>query len=214
MEHRSRDVDDDLMVLVEQTRPDIIVLPEYFTSTAEGRFATFAEANEMSVYGWDGSSATILIADRLGKYTMHNGDTPPWAGIYLVPERHDAPFLTVAHLQRPMLTEGADLWRQHVAWVRDRCDRGDAIAVGDFNATLANLGSDRLGSCSEVAATLGQPESGTWPALLPAQLGAQIDHVFAGDDWLPTWFGVLDAPGTRWSESSDHRPIFVILDRN
>lgn len=112
-----------------------------------------------------------------------------------------------------MLIDGSELWQQHIDWVKRSCDSSNVIAAGDFNATLANLGSDRLGSCVDVNATLGQHESGTWPASLPSSLGAQIDRVLAGEDSLPTWFGVLEAPETRWAEASDHRPIFAILTR-
>ncbi|MGB4780088.1 endonuclease/exonuclease/phosphatase family protein [Microbacterium sp.] len=208
-----REVDDDLMVLVEQTQPDIIALPEYFTTTAQGRLEAFAEKNDLSIYGWESSSATVLVADRLGTYRPRNDDTPLWAGISLVPDDPDSPPLVVAHLQGPMLLGGNDLWREHIEWVRSRCDAPNVIAVGDFNATVANLGADRLGSCIDVGSTLDQRASGTWPASLPAALGAQIDHVFAGSEWRASWFGVLEAPRTEWAEAVDHRPIFAVLTR-
>ena len=208
-----RDVDDVLMALIQRTRPDIIALPEYFTTLAQGRFVTFAEENDFSVYGWDGSSATVLISNRLGAYTLRNDETPAWAGISLVSDNPSSPSLIIAHLQRPMLTEGTDLWRQHIDWVKDLCSTPNVIAVGDFNATTANLGTNRLASCINASSTLNQRDAGTWPTWMPAALGAQIDHVFAGSGWQPTWFGVLKPPRTDWSEESDHRPIYAILSR-
>jgi len=49
---------------------------------------------------------------------------------------------------------------------------------------------------------------GTWPAFLPALLGAPIDHVLATPGWTVSGFTVvqdLDGAG------SDHRPVVAQL---
>lgn len=203
-------VDDELLRLVRETGPDLIVLPEWFTTYAAELPRQYADLSGFTAYGWDSSASTILISKSLGDYELRNEDTPAWAGMYLAPrlDTTGSPRLVVAHLQRPLLTEGSTLWQEHVSWVESRCNGPDVIAVGDFNATTATLGSTSLGTCRDVGSMLGTRESGTWPSFLPAALGAQIDRVMAADSWRASWSGTVDADG------SDHRPVFAVLRRN
>lgn len=195
--------------LVAATDPDVVVLPEYFTTLARGMLAAVAERRHMQVLGVDSSSATLLVSRSLGRYRVADTDAPPWAGFVAVPSDPSSPRLVVTHLQRPGPSSTA-LWREHVAWAARQC-RGDTLAVGDFNAAVDDLGpSRRLGACADSAVTLGEHPRGTWPTVLPAALGATIDHVFVGSGWRPVVSSVLAGEDRA---GSDHRPVFVVLVR-
>lgn len=199
----------ELEALAERTQPDVIVLPEYFTQIARSSLEPLAEKEGMSIYGWNASSATVLISNRLGRYVLDNSNTPPWAGINLVPVKSSSPHLVIAHLQRPDVAS-TRTWAEHARWVEGECGQPNTVAVGDFNSTLANLGDSGIGNCVDVAASLGIKATGTWPAALPAWLGASIDHTFATAEWKSISFRVLTGPDTG---GSDHRPIFAVIQR-
>lgn len=199
-----------LAALLDQYRPDIVVLPEYFTQVAQGSLASLAAAHGMQIIGWDSSSATALISRSLGSYALADtASTPPWAGFAAASDQPGAPKLVIAHLQHPSLTSTA-LWRQQLAWAGRECGDPDALAIGDFNATLRNVGATTVGSCRDAATALGLSPVGTWPTAIPAPLGATIDHVFAGAGWSVTGYRVIT---TEDRAGSDHRPIEVELAR-
>jgi endonuclease/exonuclease/phosphatase (EEP) superfamily protein YafD len=205
-----QDVDDrTIQALVAATDPDVVVLPEYFTTIARGTLAEIAERRHMQVLGSVSSSATLLVSRSLGTYRVDDTGAPPWAGFVAVPSDPTSPRLVVTHLQRPGASSTA-LWREHVAWAGRAC-RGDSIAVGDFNASVDDLGATRrLGDCVDSAVALGEHPRGTWPTVLPAALGATIDHVFVGSGWRPVVSSVLAGED---HAGSDHRPVFAVLVR-
>lgn len=205
-----QDVDDRTIAsLVTATDPDLVVLPEYFTTIARGTLAEIAHRRHMQVLGSVSSSATLLVSRSLGTYRVDDTGAPPWAGFVAVPSDPTSPRLVVAHLQRPGVSSTA-LWREHVAWAGRAC-RVDSIAVGDFNASVEDLGATRrLGDCVDSAVALGEHPRGTWPAVLPAALGATIDHVFIGSGWRPVVSSVLAGEDRA---GSDHRPVFAVLVR-
>lgn len=203
------DVSDEVIdELIDATSPDIVVLTEYFPALAEGRIA--AQHRDLALVASESSSVSAFISRDLGNYGVVDTErTPAWAGFSAASDSTGSPRLIFPHLERPTLT-GTDTWNTHVEWVSASCERDpDTVIIGDFNATRAELG-ERLGRCTDVSARLGQQQTGSWPTLLPAALGAPIDHVYAGDSWRPGYVGTLagyDAAG------SDHRPIFAILHR-
>ena len=194
----------EIIRLIALTDPDIVVLPEYFDTLAYGRLSGIGG---FDVLGDESSAASLLISDELGHHSVRTAGVPPWAGFVAATTDPSAPHIVVTHLQAPSFSDVA-LWNEHLDWAASECTAPSTILIGDFNATLANLGSDRLGECVDAAATLGASATGTWPTLLPPALGTQIDHVFASSDWTPTYFGVVAG-----FEGSDHRPIVVDLVR-
>jgi len=196
-----------IRALIEQTNPNIVVLPEYFTQVAKGTLAAVAKQRDMQILGSIDSAATVMVSRSLGDYKVDDRDTPPWAGFVAVPADLSSPRLVIAHLQRPDITSTA-LWRRHIRWARKQC-KGNALAIGDFNATTDNISpSHTLGQCVDSATALGQRPQGTWPTALPAWLGATIDHVFAGPSWRPAAFSVLHGLD---QAGADHRPTFAVL---
>lgn len=196
-----------IQTLITQTDPNVVVLPEYSTQIAKTSLATIAKQRDMQILGWNSSSATLLVSRSLGEYRVDHTDTPPWAGFVAVPSDAEAPWLVITHLQRPSISS-ATLWREHLEWAASRC-RGNAVAIGDFNATADEISPSRtLGECADCATRLGQDPQGTWPAALPGSLGATIDHVFAGASWRPATFSVLNGLDRA---GSDHRPTFAVL---
>lgn len=201
-----------LGALIKTEQANVVALPEYFTAVADGTLAGLAQEHDMQIIGTDSSSATLLISKHLGTYSLADQETTPaWAGFVATSDNPRAPALLVAHLQRPSLVDSS-IWQSHVDWARQQCaDRRNIVAVGDYNATLANLGGDQLGPCQDAASALGHESTGTWPSALQASLGAAIDHTFFGSGWEPVAFAVLDSQATR---GSDHRPIVTVLNPN
>ncbi|MBD8729506.1 endonuclease/exonuclease/phosphatase family protein [Frigoribacterium sp. CFBP 13707] len=199
-----------LGALIKTEQANVVALPEYFTAVADGTLAGLAQEHDMQIIGTDSSSATLLISKHFGTYSLADQEaTPAWAGFVATSDNPRAPALLVAHLQRPSLVDSS-IWQSHADWARQQCaERRNIVAVGDFNATLANLGGDQLGPCRDAAAALGHESTGTWPSALPASLGAAIDHTFVGPGWEPAAFAVLDTQAAR---GSDHRPIVTVLN--
>lgn len=195
--------------LIEDIEPDVVVLPEYFPQVARTALSSVARSEGMAILGSDSSSATVLVSTKLGQYHLTDEKhTPAWAGFLVKPMSGVGASFLVAHLQRPSPASTAT-WAEHEQWVKNEClSQHDLIAVGDFNATNANM--DDLGSvgCRDAAAALGVRSTGTWPTQLPACLGAAIDHVMATKNWKPLSYNVVHDADTA---GSDHRPVFVVL---
>lgn len=193
---------EDILHIVVNENPDVVVLPEYFYLLAKQSLSQLKSHYEF--YSRDASASTLLVSRRLGPYTVEFGQAPPWAGFVAKPSKSSAPTIVVAHIQRPDLLNGTS-WRRDLTWAAKACEQPNTLAIGDFNATRENLEGGTLGRCTDAAATLGVGGAGTWPTSLPPGLGAQIDHMFAGRGWKPTTFAVItDAPN-----GSDHRPIIA-----
>ncbi|MDQ0743615.1 endonuclease/exonuclease/phosphatase family metal-dependent hydrolase [Clavibacter sp. B3I6] len=110
-------------------------------------------------------------------------------------------------------------WRADLAWLGQRCDEGNVIIAGDFNATLDHMSryggtpTERdqvtdLGQCVDAARASGNAAVGTWPTDIPALLGTPIDHIMATPGWAVTGFRVVE---DRDGAGSDHRPIVAQL---
>lgn len=188
---------------------DVIVLPEYFGPVASAQLGPWAAENGYQILWYDSSASSVLISERLGKYTVDVDDAPPWAGFVAVPDADENPRLVIAHLEHARLWS-ADLWNEHLDWVAFECAQENVVAVGDFNATRQNLQDGTLGGCADGATAVGETGTGTWPVVLPGFLGAQIDRVMTGAQWRTVSFSVVTSHDR---EGSDHRPIVARIQK-
>jgi endonuclease/exonuclease/phosphatase (EEP) superfamily protein YafD len=104
-------------------------------------------------------------------------------------------------------------WRSDLRWLTTACGNNNVIMAGDFNSTLdhyTGLGIDSatIGNCSDAAHATNNAGVGTWPAALPALLGAPIDHVMTTPNWRVTGMRVVQSED---GAGSDHRPVLVQL---
>lgn len=163
--------------------------------------------------------------------------TPRAPTVVAVPVSGTGPTLVAAHTASPV-PEHMDDWRAGLEALAEVCapaepttddaaapadgeaaapapeaPAADVVVAGDLNATLdhlAGLGVGRgvLGDCRDSALATTNGAVGTWPAAVPALLGAPIDHILATRQWSTTAFRVLtdlDDLG------SDHRPVVAQL---
>lgn len=195
--------------LAVDSEADIVVLPEYFGTVANAQLGVWASDNGFQILSREASTSSVLISNRLGAYSVSTEDAPPWVGFVAVPQDTHSPKLVVTHAEHARLWS-AGLWNEHLNWVASQCSDPNVVAIGDFNATKENLSGGMLGACSDGASSLGQTQTGTWPASLPTFLGAQIDRVMTGSDWHTASFSVVTGYE---GKGSDHRPILVRVQK-
>ena len=105
-------------------------------------------------------------------------------------------------------------WREDLNWLQNACVGGNVIMAGDFNSTidhfagLATAPDAAIGECLDAAVTTDNAAVGTWPAAIPALLGAPIDHVMSTANWHATGMRVIE---TQDDSGSDHRPVLAQL---
>lgn len=206
---------------------DVVSLPETTKSMGLDVAAAMAAAGvPMQVYttAYDNIAAarstTLLIREAYGSYVVseEEGNTTVLPTVIAVPADGSGPTIMAVHPVAPIPAE-MDNWRSDLEWLGSRCNTGNVIMAGDFNATLdhmADYGGTRtadgqltnLGNCIDGAAATGNAAVGTWPASAPALLGTPIDHVLATDGWQFTGFRVVT---DRDGAGSDHRPIVAQL---
>ncbi|MGM1017652.1 MAG: endonuclease/exonuclease/phosphatase family protein [Actinomycetota bacterium] len=159
---------------------------------------------------------TILISPDLGDYSVidsssdGSSNTGSVPSAVVMPVDGDGPTVVAVHAVAPRAQDMAQ-WRSDLRWVADQCPEGNVILAGDFNSTIDHMaglgvGGGDMGLCQDVAIRTGTGMSGTWPASLPALLGAPIDHIMASQNWEPSGSLVLDAKG------SDHRGLIAQLE--
>lgn len=202
---------EDIERLVASRNPDFVVLPEMFGTVAENQLSSLLSDGRYTLLSWDGSSASLLVSKALGEYEMSSDGVPAWAGFVARPTNSadDSPTLVVTHVEH-IQPFRSGTWNDHLHWLERECNDENVVAVGDFNATAESLASGTLGGCTDVAVQLGATSGGTWPTALPAALGAQIDRAMVSRGWRGVSFEV---DHTVDSSGSDHRPIFVELER-
>lgn len=196
---------------------DVVVLPETGWLAGENASAVLSAAGfENTVFAPDYTATSILLNTDLAEKGRYELDTssPPWAGLVIRPERPSAetPIIIGTHLQQPS-PGNVTTWREHLAWVEGLCNESPyVIAVGDFNATLNNLGGDTVGACTDIAAQHRAGATSTWPSWLPSFLGVSIDRGLLGPAYSPenSTFSVLDDVDTH---GTDHRPILISVSR-
>jgi endonuclease/exonuclease/phosphatase (EEP) superfamily protein YafD len=200
---------------------DVVSLPETSADTA-GLVATAmtAAGRPMVAHstGSDAGGTSLLVSTGLGEYAVRaptaTGPTAIERSETLIadPVLGRGPTLVAVHTTAP-LPSRLDDWRAELADLAAHCtDDADVIMAGDFNATLDHLaglrGNGELGACHDAAAADAAAGLGTWPAGIPAILGAPIDHVMSTPGWVTVSAHVLtDVDGT----GSDHRPVVATL---
>ena len=160
-------------------------------------------------------STSLLISTDLGGYHVDkdSGSTGRLPSVVARPDTGSGPAIVAVHAVAPV-SGYFDTWADDLKWAASVCDSGNVILAGDFNATIdhfAGLGATdqpSLGTCEAAAAAGGSAAVGSWPASLPALLGAPIDHVLATSGWSVAGFSVVqDLDGS----GSDHRPVLARL---
>lgn len=199
---------------------DVVALPETPREQAEAVAALLADAGfPMQVFTNDRGYSTVfttslLVSEALGPYEQV--PTRPGVG-YVRAEPNDddggrggsAPPLIVAHPSAPTPTN-MDWWLRELEYAVDLCRSTPRVIVaGDFNATLDHAPMRDLGGCVDAASEPGRSGAGafgTWPAWVPALLGAPIDRVLAdGAAWEVAAVGVVTVG------ESDHRGFVARL---
>ena len=217
----------DIADLALESAADVIALPET-TREVGGEVADImqAEGTPMQVFttAFDNiafaRSTTLLIRSAYGTYSKNEdaGNTAVLPTVIAEPDDGNGPTIMAVHPVAPIPVE-MDNWRSDLEWLGSRCDTGNVIMAGDFNATLDHMsdyGGRRtddgqltsLGNCIDGAQATGSAAVGTWPYAAPALLGTPIDHVMATSGWRFSGFRVVD---DRRNAGSDHRPILAQL---
>ena len=155
------------------------------------------------------------MSDVLGTYTADVSvvTTSVVPSIVATPQDGTGPTIIAVHSVAP--TPGLLIdWNADLRWLADQCATPNVIMAGDFNSTLdhyTDLGSSpetALGDCVDAASATDNAAVGTWPAVLPALLGAPIDRVLATENWRVTGMRVIQSHD---SHGSDHRPVLAQL---
>jgi endonuclease/exonuclease/phosphatase (EEP) superfamily protein YafD len=200
---------------------EIVSLPET-TAVTGSQIASLMAAggSPMRVYtvAYDtvatAKSTTILISTALGEYDVDASavTTSVLPSVVARPRSGTGPTIIAVHAVAPVPGE-MERWRSDLRWLAGACTGKNVIMAGDFNSTLdhyARLGQGRatIGSCWDAALTTNNAAVGTWPAALPALLGAPIDHVMTTPNWRVTGMRIIQSQD---GAGSDHRPILVQL---
>lgn len=214
------------LALAEQA--DIIVLPETSQETAVAVAEQLrTDGRPMWVYSYafdyiaKARSTSVLISVELGEYLVDDslGNTSVVPSVILRPVDGTGPTIIGVHSVAPLPGELAN-WRTDLQWIDAVCRGEQVILAGDLNATadhfriieggpqVGGAGTLGLGECRDAALMSGNGAVGTWPARLPALLGAPIDHVMVTDDIQVTGFRVIQSED---AQGSDHRPIVARL---
>lgn len=200
-----------LVETVRRERPGIVFVQECPRSCA----ATLARGLPRDAYpyrlaaGGEGAAGSALLS----RYPLEPADGVPAAlampgAVAEIGGRRVT--LQLAH-PLPPVPSAVDGWRRELGrladWAAAHRDRPTLLA-GDFNATGDHAAFRRIldrGGLRDSAALAGAGGTPSWPARLPRPLGAQIDHVLAGDAFSVRSARFLDLAG------SDHRALLVSL---
>lgn len=219
---------DQIARVIDEQQVDIVSLPETAEEVGEQiALKMRAAGNPMWVHhvnirpdvknGPQAWQTTILISAELGQYSViassqdGSSNTGSVPSVVAMPVDHGGPTIVAVHAVAPR-EAAMSKWRSDLAWIADQCPAGDFILAGDFNATVDHMASfgtagGTMGQCRDAASATGNGMLGTWPADLPALVGAQIDHIMASANWTPTGTAVLDDAG-----GSDHRALVAQLE--
>lgn len=208
--------------LALDTGAEVVTLPE--TTRATGldiAQAMNAAGHPMALFtlAYDevskSRSTTILISVDLGQYeadeTTRTTSTLP--SLVAKPVDGSGPVFVAVHAVAPIAGE-MENWRTDLQWLKAACAGDNVIMAGDFNSTidhysgLATSDGAAIGDCTDAALASDNAAVGTWPTMLPALLGAPIDHVMATPNWRVSGMRVVQS---HEGYGSDHRPILVQL---
>jgi endonuclease/exonuclease/phosphatase (EEP) superfamily protein YafD len=208
--------------LALESGADVVALPETTRATGEEVAALMAEAGhpmQVLTVAYDevskARSTTLLIGNDLGDYDVD--DTVPTTAqlpsIVATPADGSGPTIIAVHTLAPIPPMMA-AWESDLRWAASACSGDNVIMAGDFNATLDHFGGllhaegATLGNCADAALATDNAAVGTWPTMLPALIGAPIDHVLATPNWRVSGMRVT---ASHDGYGSDHRPILVQL---
>jgi len=159
-------------------------------------------------------STVLLISTALGEYVKGPSQTTSvLPTVVAAPLDGTGPIILGVHAVAPIPGE-MEHWREDLQWLREACSSGSVIMAGDFNSTLdhyrglATEEGAAIGACFDGALATDNGAVGTWPAAIPALLGAPIDHVMATAHWRFSGFRVIESADR---EGSDHRPVLAQL---
>ncbi|WP_432571227.1 endonuclease/exonuclease/phosphatase family protein [Kineococcus sp. SYSU DK005] len=146
---------------------------------------------------------SLLVSEELGEYRQVEELTGGKGVAVAVPVSGEGPPLAAVHTTAPVPAGVGDWAREVPAVARWCAENPGALAAGDFNATVDHPGlADLPGTCVDAGAASGTGARGTWPANVPALLGATIDHALGdGSAWSVAGTSVHELPG------SDHRAL-------
>ena len=213
---------DTIAQLAIEAGADIVVLPETSRATGEAIASAMDDAGlPMVAYtsSYDeiskARSTTLLISTGLGQYTVDEQarTTSVLPSLVATPVDGTGPTIIAVHPVAPIPGEMTH-WREDLQWVKNACVGGNVIMAGDFNSTLdhfAGLGTSpgaAIGECVDASLATDNAAVGTWPAAVPALLGAPIDHVMSTANWRATGMRVIE---TQDRSGSDHRPVVAQL---
>lgn len=219
---------DRIAQVIDEQQADVVALPETSEEVGEQIAIMMRDAGRpMWVHhvnirpdvtnGPQAWQTTILISADLGQYSViassrdGSSNTGSVPSAVAMPVDGTGPTIVAVHAIAPR-KDAMATWRSDLSWIADQCPAGDFILAGDFNATLDHMaafgsGGGTMGRCHDVASTTGNGMMGTWPADVPARLGAPIDHIMASENWRATGSEVLEDAG-----GSDHRALVAQLE--
>ncbi len=211
---------DAIASLALSTGAEIVVLPE--TSRDAGIAVAQLMADAGKPMAWfttaydeisKARSTTLLISVDLGEYQVDESaiTTSVLPTVVATPVDGTGPTIVAVHAVAPVPGE-MQHWRDDLQWLKAACDGDNLIVAGDFNSTLdhysglATSAGAAIGECHDAADATGNAAVGTWPAALPALLGAPIDHAMATANWRVSGFRVVESHD---GYGSDHRPVLA-----
>lgn len=205
---------------VRTSGADAVLLVEATTEIARGVAERMRRSgSKMQVFTDDGQigagagRVAIMVSESLGTYRMVDAPDLLLGALTVAPKPstasdHDtgsapAPVLTAVHSPPPIPGElAASTWRQQLMEATNACKSSAAIVGGDFNASAQHVSAAMGDGCVHAATHLRREAVGTWPASVPAPLGAGIDHQVAdGHHWTPAGIQFLEIG------DSDHRAV-------
>jgi endonuclease/exonuclease/phosphatase (EEP) superfamily protein YafD len=211
-----------IAALALDTGAEIVVLPETSRATGLEVAGIMGDAGKpMALFtsAYDevskARSTTLLISVDLGEYQADESlvTTSVLPTVVATPVDGTGPTILAVHAVAPVPGE-MQHWRDDLQWLKGACSGSNVIMAGDMNSTLdhysglATSDGATIGDCADAADATGNAAVGTWPAALPALLGAPIDHVMATANWRVTGFRVIQSHD---GDGSDHRPVLAQL---
>jgi endonuclease/exonuclease/phosphatase (EEP) superfamily protein YafD len=201
---------------------EVIALPETtaaFGDDVAARLTAAGSPTRVLTVAFDqiskARSTTLLVSERLGEYAIDEtvGNTGQVPSIVARPVSGEGPTLIAVHPVAPVPNE-LETWSNDLEWLSSVCIGDDVIMAGDFNSTIdhytdiEHAEGATIGDCIDAGMASGNAGVGTWPASLPAIIGAPIDHVMATKNWAVTGMRVIES---RDQAGSDHRPVVAQL---
>ncbi|WAL40758.1 endonuclease/exonuclease/phosphatase family protein [Brevibacterium sp. BRM-1] len=187
---------------------DAIALQEAHRGQLERELAAVGLGAEFALSaptGQDPDAPDTILAVRRGLHPRAvEGPLPTAAAGFAT----DAGTLFSIHTAAPV--ERAPVQRAWARTVRAAvglCAAGTIVA-GDFNASVDSAVLRERNGCADAGTRLRMGGLGSWPADLPAALGARIDHqLYDGRAFAAVSGELFDIAG------SDHRGLAIVYDR-